>query len=170
MADWQNFYLQKMGTDGSGNAYTVHESVSTWGIWCREIPFKPFEKVKEPASFSWLGEHGVDEYIPDTGLLMDAYTMNLELGCKVLSVSEAATYGTQVDDVRIAVKTFLDFLRTTGMMNIYSPYTRIGRRNVRLSGVNDNAMMEKDINGHYFLTFTVELKVCDPVTDITLSL
>ena len=61
MEKWQNFFLQRMGTDEEGQPYPVCESVNEWGIFCKKIPFKIFDKVKEPASRSWNDEDGDDE-------------------------------------------------------------------------------------------------------------
>lgn len=165
MSDWKNFYIQRMGTP----AYPVCESVSTWGIFCKDIPFKIAEKAKEPAKRAWLDEHGDDEYIASNGLYMEAYTMEVEFGCKKLSSSEASKYGTTaLSDVRAKVGTFIEWLRTAGMMKIYSDYTRIGRQNVRLSSIKDKATWKNDKNGEW-LVFTVEFKVNDPITDVVLS-
>lgn len=169
MGKWQNFYLQKMGVDGEQHPYPVLESVSTWGIFCKEIPFKLSEKVKEPAKRSWYDEHGDDEYMSPNGLYMESYTMEVELGCKLIGGSrDTATYGTSVSDVREKVGLFLRYLRESGMLNIYSSYTRIGRRYVRLDSVKDDAKWKSD-NGEEWLIFKVVLKVNDPVFDIELS-
>ena len=168
MKNWQNFYLQRMGVDGNDNAYPVCESVSTWGVWCKEIPFKIADKVKEPAKRTWYDEHGDDEYIPNSGLFMEAYTIKIEFGCKIVTGDKVETYGTSVDDVRANVGEFLTYLRTAGMMKMYSTYTRIGRKEVRLSSIGDKAWKSKE-DGQEYLVFEVEFKVNDPVTDIILD-
>jgi hypothetical protein len=168
MAAWQNFFLQRMGTDGNGDSYPVCESVATWGIFCKDIPFKLFEKVKEPAKRSWPDEDGDDEYIPADGLKLEAYSIKVEFGCKKLDSSNATKYGTStITDVRANVGTFLNHLKS-GLFKLYSSYTRIGRQNVRLESVSDSAKWKSDENGE-FLIFEVTFKVNDPVTDITLS-
>ncbi|MBR1449566.1 MAG: hypothetical protein IJ588_12580 [Prevotella sp.] len=169
MSKWNNFYLQRMGTGSNGSAYPVCESVATWGMWCSEIPFKLAEKAKEPAKRSFHDEHGDEEFIPSGGLMMEAYDMKVKFGCKrMTSGRDTATYGTQVSDVRQKVKAFLDYLRQSGMMKMYSTHTRIGRRYVRLQSVGDNAkwVTKDDME---FLMFEVTLKVNDPVTDVTSS-
>ena len=163
MNKWNNFYVQKMGTDTNGDAYPVCESVGAWGVWCKEIPFKLAEKMKEPAKRSWYDEHGDDEYVASGGLYAEAYTMKVELGCKKMRGGNGT-----VTDVRDNVGRFLAYLRNSGMLNLYSTYTRIGRRYVRLSSISDNATWRTDDDGE-FLIFTVEFKVNDPVTDIILA-
>ena len=167
MAKWQNFYLQRMGTDPSGNPYPVHESVSSFGIFCKSMPFTLFSKVKDPASYSWYDEDGDDEYIPEDGLKLSSYTMKVEFGCKKLDAHEVTRYGTSVNDVRQKVGTFLNLLKL-GQFKLYSSYTRIGRQNVRLESVSDRATWKSDDNGE-FLIFEVTFKVNDPVTDVVLE-
>ena len=158
MEKWRNFFLQRMGKDGNGNAYPVCESVATWGIWCKNIPFKLFDRVKAPAKRTWYDEHGDDEYIPKEGLYLEAYTMKVEFGCKKMS---------SVNDVRQNVGQFLAYLQSSGHMKLYSSHTRIGRQDVRLDSVSDNATWKTDAEGE-FLIFEVTLNVADPKTDITL--
>lgn len=167
MGNWQNFYLQKMGTTAGGAAYDTYESVAQWGVWCREIPFKIFEKAKEPSSHNWHDEHGDDEYIPADGLYMEAYSIKVSFGCKLINNGNGFN-AAAVDDVRSKVGQFLEYLRASGMMYLYSSYTRIGRRNVRLESVSDNAKWKSE-NGEEWLTFDVTFKVNDPVTNITLT-
>lgn len=162
MEKWQNFYLQRMGSDGNGSEYPVKESVSTWGIWCKDIPFLPMSKVKSPAKRTWNDEHGDDEYIGEGGLYLESYEIDIEFGCKKMS---SAIGKAQVDDVRVRVGDFLQYLRG-GMLKIYSSYTRIGRQNVRLESFDKGTW--KSENGQEFLVFTIKFKVNDPVTDVTL--
>ena len=161
MEKWQNFYIQRMGEDTESDPYPVYESVSDLGIWCKDIPFKLFEKVKTPAVRTWADEHGDDEYIPSTGLYLESYTMQVEFGCKKTST---------VDNVRLMVGQFLSYLRSSGMLKIYSSYTRIGRQDVRLSSVGNEVTWKTssrvDGGTEEFAIFTVEFKVNDPVSDV----
>jgi len=156
MDKWRNFYLQKM--EGSNNP--VKESVAAWGIYCKDIPFKLFDKVKAPAKRTWNDEHGDDEYISSDGLYLEAYTMRVEFGCKKMDNP------TSVTDVRVKVGDFLKYLRTSGHLKMYSSHTKIGRQYVRLESISDSAKWKSDESGEY-LIFEVTLKVNDPVTDIT---
>lgn len=176
MEKWQNFYIQKMGyyTEPATSQdeedltleYPTYESVSTWGVWCKSIPFKIFEKVKQPTKRSWNDQHGDDEYIPEGGLFLDSYTMKVEFGCKkALAQSPVAN----VDDVRQKVGAFLEYLRSSGSIRIYSSYTRIGREKVRLDSISDNAKWKSE-NGEEWLIFEATFKVNDPKTDIVLSI
>lgn len=162
MANWNNFLIRRMGTDSSGAEYPALESVSAWGVWCKSIPFKLFDKVKEPASRVWYDEDGDDEFIPSVGLYLEGYDLDVEFGCKKIAGS--------VDDVRVAVGNFLEYLRASGYMELYSCHTRIGRRKVRLSSVGSDAHWEREYDGgQEFLVFTVTFHVADPKTDVVLE-
>lgn len=167
MGKWKNFFLQKMGVDANSQPYPVYESVSTWGVFCKSIPFKLFDKVKEPAKRSYYDQHGDDEYIAPGGLLLDSYTMKVELACKKISNSNSLD-SAAVNDVRAKVGAFLTYLRTSGMLKVYSSHTRIGRQDVRLESISDNAVWVVE-DGVEYLIFEVTLKVNDPNTDITLT-
>lgn len=164
MADWRNFYIRKMGT---GNP--TKESVLDFGIWCKTIPFKIMDKVKQPPSRQWHDEHGTEEFIPTGGLLLDAYTMKVEFGCKKMkAMHDGSTTIPAINDVRSKVATFIEYLRTSGMLMLYSSYTGIGRQKVRLDSINDNAKWKNE-GGQQWLIFEVVFKVNDPATNITAS-
>lgn len=166
MGKWNNFIVQRMGYSTGTTPYPVYESVSQWGIFCKSIPFKIMEKVKEPAKRTWYDENGDDEYIPSGGLYLDAYTMKVEFACKKIGASNVFD-SAEVADVRQKVGLFLSYLKTAGMIKLYSTYTRIGRQNVRLDSVADDAKWKND-GGQEYLVFSVTFKVNDPVTDVTL--
>lgn len=167
MGKWNNFIVQRMGYSTGTTPYPVYESVNQWGIFCKSIPFKIMEKVKEPAKRGWYDENGDDEFIPSGGLYLEAYTMKVEFACKKMSAS--SDWGSPaVSDVRQKVGQFLSYLKTSGMIKLYSTHTRIGRQNVRLESVSDDAKWKSD-GGQEFLLFSVTFKVNDPATDVTLT-
>lgn len=162
--------MQRMGTDENKAEYPVRESVATWGVWCKEIPFKIISGVKAPAKRSWNDEHGDDEYISPDGLYLESYDMEVEFGCKKMAGTQSGDVMASVSDVRNSVGTFLEYLRQSGFMKMYSGWTRTGRQNVRMDSVNDDAHWEPDEgDGQEFLVFKVKFKVNDPSTDVTLT-
>lgn len=171
MKKWQNFYFQRMSQiiDGEETLETVYESVSDFGIWCKDIPFKIFEKVKNPAVRTWNDEHGDDEYIPSGGLWLESYEMDVEFGCKKMTGPIDGASTRYISDVRVAVGNFLNWLRRNGEINLYSSWTRIGRQKVRLVSVDNDAHWEPDSSDAEFLVFKVRFKVNDPNTDIVLT-
>ena len=165
MGKWNNFFLQRMGEDSNSQEYPVCESVETWGMWCKDIPFKLCEKVKEPAKRTWPDEDGDDEFIPEGGLLLEAYSMKVEFGCKAKDDTTNNLSATSI--VRQHVGEFLSYLKESGMMKMYSSYTGIGRQNVLLESYGEGTFKEAD--GEAFVIFEVSSKVNDPATQITLT-
>lgn len=148
----------------------MFESVARWGVWCKDIPFKIFDKVKEPAKRSWNDEHGDDEYISPSGLWLESYEIEVEFGCKKMTSVVGEEEVAYVNDVRASVGSFLEYLRSSGMLKMYSSWTRTGRQEVRLVSVDDDAHWEPDEgDGQEFLVFKVRFKVNDPKTDVLMS-
>jgi len=79
---YEKVYIQK-----TRSGSVIKETVADFDIYCADMPFKLFVEAKEPAKRDWLDEHGDDEYIPDGGLKMKAYTMDVKFCCKRLSCS-----------------------------------------------------------------------------------
>ena len=135
---------------------SVVETIEDFGLYCVDIPFKPAGDVKDIVSRDWKDENGVDEYIPADGLKMSAYDIDVKFGYK------GDKFGANK-----AINSLLSYL-ATGYVSIYDTYTGIGRQKVRLVKLNDNADIVRDDDGD-ILIFSVTLKVCDPITNISLS-
>ena len=140
--------------DKSGTS--VVETIGDFGLYCVDIPFKPAGDVKDVVSRDWKDDNGVDEYIPADGLKMSAYEIDVKFGYK----------GNKLGANK-AISSLLSCL-TAGYVSIYDTYTGIGRQKVRLVKLNDNAELVRDDDGD-ILIFSVTLKVCDPITNISLS-
>ena len=87
---------------------------------------------------------------------MSAYEMDVKVGYK----------GDKLGANK-AISSLLSSL-SAGYVSIYDTYTGIGRQKVRLMKLNDNAELVRDDDGD-ILIFSVTLKVCDPITNISLS-
>ena len=57
-------YIQKDFSNGETANMQTKEVVSSFGIYCKDIPFLMYSDVKEPYSNDWLDEDGIEEYIP----------------------------------------------------------------------------------------------------------
>lgn len=150
--EYYRIYMQKE-SDGA----VVIDTISSFGLYCMDIPFKVADSVKEPVSRDWHDEDGVDEYIPKEGLRMSAYEMDIKFGFKGDKFAANKSIGD-----------FLDYLMD-GYVKLYCDYTRIGRQHVRFSKLSDDAELVRCEDGD-ILIFKVTFKVCDPVTDVTLSM
>ena len=147
-------YLQKTKPNS-----LVVETIKDFDIYCSKIPFKTFSDVKDPSKRDWYDEHGDDEYLPDSGLKMKAYKMDVDFCCK----------GTK-GSVNAKINSFLAYLNGSDgsgvEMKMYCTLTKIGRSGVRFNKISDNAVLDRSDDGD-ILKFTVSFKVNDPVTEVT---
>lgn len=160
MAYNEHIYIQEMGKDKTGKEYPVYDLVEEWGLYGMEIPFTIAGETKELYSNDWHDEDGDDEYVPGR-LMMKAYDMKMKLAFKGKN-----------GEVNENIRDFMSYLRgernDVALFRLYSTYTGIGRQNVRLVSIDDDAEFKR--TGDYdLLIVTVTMKVNDPDTDIVLS-
>lgn len=150
---YEKVYIQKIGAGSP-----VKETIADFDIYCADMPFKLFVEAKAPSKRDWFDEHGDDEYIPNGGLKLKAYTMDVRFCCKGDKYSSNEK-----------IKKFINYL--TGLdgsgaeMKIYCTWTKIGRKGIRFDKLNDKAELLRDEDGDT-LVFTITFKVNDPITDI----
>nr|DAX76195.1 MAG TPA: hypothetical protein [Caudoviricetes sp.] len=151
---YEKVYIQKIGAGSP-----VKETIADFDIYCADMPFKLFVEAKAPSKRDWFDEHGDDEYIPNGGLKLKAYTMDVRFCCKGDKYSSNEK-----------IKKFINYL--TGLdgsgaeMKMYCTWTKIGRKGIRFDKLNDKAELLRDEDGDT-LVFTITFKVNDPITDIT---
>ena len=149
--EYYKVYIKQEKPDAS-----AVETIEEFGLYCVDIPFKPISDVKEVVSRDWKDENGIDEYIPADGLKLSAYDMDIKFGYK------GDKFGANE-----AISSFIEFL-VSGYVSIYDTYTKIGRQKVRFVKLNDDADLVRSDDGD-ILIFSVTFKVCDPLTNISLS-
>ena len=135
----------------------------SWGkIYTNSIPFVMFSDTKDLYSNDWHDEHGLEEYADETnGLMRKHYDMDVKW-----------IYKGSRDSANTNIKGFLDYLSGADGLGVwfrlYCDWTKIGRRHVRLVKVdNDAEFVRKD--NYDIVVFKTTLRVCDPVTEVTLS-
>lgn len=155
----EKIFTQKMKDEGEPQAEII-ELGDRFGFYGMELPFKMANEVKEPENNEWADEDGDDEYLPEDGLKMKSFEIDIKLGYK-------GDKGTAND----RLQRLLDYL--TGRdssgprMKIYSTYTKIGYNDVRFKSISDDAELVRDDSGD-ILVIKITLKVNDPVTKVTL--
>lgn len=148
-------YFKKMKNDA-----LVVDTLDSWGIVCKDFPFKLYGEAKELPKHDWKDVDGDDEYVPDT-LPIAAYEMEVEFA-----------YKGDMFTANSRIKGFLDYL--TGRdgdgaeFMAYDTYTRIGRQNMRFVSVSEDVFHRETESGDV-IVFVVTFKVNDPITEITLS-
>lgn len=137
----------------------VKDTVSDFDIWCAEIPFNIGMDVKEPTVRDWKDEDGEDSYT-DGGLRFSAYDMKVKWCVKGDKFSSNAK-----------IRAFLNFLSgkdgSGEKMKIYCEWTQIGRQNVRLKKIEDDAELYREEDGDV-VVWSTTLRVEDPITEINL--
>lgn len=126
----------------------------------KNIPLKP----KNIYSHSWFDENGDDEYIPQT-LYYEPVIIAMKFGARVDNPSSTGT-------LRATVKDFLDAI-SGKVFSFYAPGYGIGRQNCRLESIPEDAAYHNlpIAGGNTYeeqLVFTVNVKINDPYTPITL--
>lgn len=152
MDSYKGILFQKEGE-------SVYNS-SNWGCYVTDSPYIPVPTTpKNITSQSWFDEHGDDEYIPET------------LYYGPVETTLSFVYKGKVADAKSQIKSFIDYL-SGGYFKFYDEYYKVGRQQVRLVDFPDNAnFVYDDINkGTGVATFSIDIKINDPVTDITLTL
>jgi hypothetical protein len=160
---------------GNGSVVNTYDQ---WGIVCCKVPFKAGGKTKEPANREWNDEHGEDAFFPNK-LMFEAYDAEFEMA---YMGKELATNPFNLSLACVKIGSFKKWLTgndTTGgsgsELKIYSPYAAIGRQKCYLSEISSEdarVVTRQEGNNVYnenVVTFKVKFRVCDPMTDITLS-
>ncbi len=148
MATEYSLMMQKTA-DGS----EVKDSLADFGCAVSELQW-PAVETQEVASRTWPGEHGEDVYIPQSGLKLKAYEMEVEF-----------CYKGDVNTAYTAYKALRDyFIGEGGLLRIYDPYWKIGRKGVYLKKFDNIEPYRSDVDE--VMPFKVILFVTDPVTDI----
>lgn len=155
----EKIYIQKIKDESEPQADKL-ELGEDFGFYGMELPFKISGEVKEPENNEWADEDGDDEYLPEDGLKMKAFEIDMKLG-----------YKGDKNTANDKLETLLEYL--TGRdgsgtrMKIYSSYTKIGYNDVRFKSISDDAELVRDDNGD-ILVIKITLKVNDPITKISL--
>ena len=168
--DYKPFYIQ-IGTDDAfdliGSPYYVVVRVSDY----------PPYKVKAPYNNQWHDEHGDEEYIGSDGLYVEAFTLRLECAMFAFGSVSDDTTDALIGNIKTRMYAFREALRAAGFFKIYDSTKGYGFQDVRLESFptppSENYRVignSKTVVGRAVkLLFTLELKVNDPVTDMTYS-
>lgn len=152
MGNYKGILFQKDGE-------SVRNS-SEWGCYVTGSPYIPTPtKPKNIASQSWYDEHGDDEFIPE------------QLYYEAVEAELSFVYKGTVTKAKSQILAFIDYLRG-GYFKFYDQFYEIGRQKVRMVDFSEGAEFKySDITtGEGVATFSINIKINDPVTDVTLVL
>lgn len=181
-----NTYVQQLSFDGL--TYTkgsVVDLLKSFNIISQDFPFVKHPEPKELPSRDWYGEDGLDVYVPDQLPIKNyeievvfLYTRNLSMNSGEEDIAGESPVEKRDRLMRRDISNFLDFLygRSKGSVNdtvqsgrlaIYNEYTGIGRKDVVVSGVDNELFEAGDGDPDCVAKFTVKFMVYDPTTDVT---
>jgi len=166
MSDYKKFIIQQYTTNGSSetNVGNAVDTQATYGIVCKECPFKVLPEPKELPKRDWYDEHGDDVYLPSDGLKFKAYDLEVTF----LYVGAGAD---KESDMRTKIGNFINFLygRNDGgspLLKIYDEYTLTGRKGVVCIGVDNDMLVYDDANDNVIGEFSVKFRVNNPVYSV----
>lgn len=148
----------------TGGSTTDVETLSSNKIVLLDMPKNIPLKPKNIYSHAWLDENGDDEYIPQT-IYYDPVVIPMKFGAKVDNQSSTGT-------LRSTVKQFLDAI-IGKTFSFYAPVQGIGRGECRVESLGEDAAYHniQIAGGSSYeeqLVFTVNVKINDPYTPVTL--
>lgn len=149
---YYKFFVQKE-TDGAA----IRELGSDFGAFEVESKFYGGGETKDVPKREWYDEDGDDEFVPDVQRYK-AYDMQVKFACKGEPNS--------ANEVISALKAYLN----GGTMKVFDEYNNVGRQSVRFAGIPDDGTLYRHMYGmDEALVFTVNFKVNDPSTDVSIA-
>lgn len=146
-----------------GNA-AAFDTATSYGIYVKDFPFIPVPlKQKNVFSQSWYDENGDDEYIPTT-----AYY-------EPVTISVPFVYVGTLDACMTNIRAFITAISNVEF-SFYDTYSTVGRQKCRMVSYSENASVlayrgtsDSPSTQKVKAEFTLEIKINDPVTNITIS-
>lgn len=168
-------YIKKTNNAGTETAFVNSES--QFGMVVSEIPFRFVGDVKEPYSNEWKDEHGAEVYLPDEGLKLEAYDMDVTFLYK-----GPRTVGNTTKTFTEDLRSFINYLTgndsavvngtTTyygSRLTIYDTYNAVGRKDIYVKSVSPDVFVRQPMStgtAQEIAKFTIKFTVCDPMTDV----
>jgi hypothetical protein len=154
--EYHPFYIQLNGS-------TAVDVKSVYSVIVKTHDYPSFRRPKDPYKNDWKDEHGDDEYIEQ--MFFQAFTFKAE--CAMFAKGE--TEDAAIADLKEGITDFMDAL-SGGEFETYDAWTGFGFQHVRLSEFKMPGEGDYDtMDGMSRVIFTVEFKVNDPMTLMTLD-
>ena len=145
-----------------GNTATF-ETATKYNIYVQDFPFIPVPiKQKNVFSQSWYDENGDDEYLPATPTY------------EPIIITIPFVYKGLLNTAITNIQSFIAELQGVEF-KMYDTYSKVGRQKCRLVSYDDSkstmvrqGYAESDATQKVLAAFALEIKINDPVTNITL--
>ena len=153
-----NVYIRKMGADGGGNARPTYNIREHFGFVIQELPFDLSTDVKDVDTVDYFDEDGSNEWMP-AHLRIKSYDMKVKFISKGTKEELYTRYS--------RLRNYLLGRDNTGVaFMIYDEYHGIGRKDIRLQKLDDEAEYEALNDGGYVFSIEATFKVNDPLTEV----
>ena len=177
-------YIQQLSYDGqSYSKGSVVDLLDKFHIICQDFPFKKNPKPKDLPKRDWVGEDGLDVYIPEV-IPMKEYDIEVTfLYVRSTSENTQTVLGETAEQTRNKlmrkdIGDFIDFIYgrikggssdtvQSGRLAIYDECTGIGRKDVVVSEIDNELFYVTDEDPDVVAKFKVKFSVYDPTTDVT---
>lgn len=141
--------------ENSENPGVAVDSNDQWDILVKSCPFQLLPEQKTLAVNDWDDENGEEVFFP-AHPVYKAYDLEVVFLC----VTDEGTANEKIRD-------FWKFLQHAPL-KMYDEYTRIGRQQIYYKSYTPNSLYRREGNKDV-VEFSLTFRVCDPITDITLS-
>lgn len=153
-----NVYIRKMGADSEGNARPTYNIREYFGFVIQELPFESSTDVKDVDTVDYFDEDGSNEWMP-THLRIKSYEMKVKFISKGTKDELYARYS--------LLRNYLLGRDNTGVaFMLYDDYHGIGRKDIRLQKLDDDAEYEPLNDGSFVFCIEATFKVNDPITEV----
>lgn len=154
-------YIQQL--EYNGTAYTKGSFVDLYeafGLGVEKFPFKKYPETKDLPSRDWKDEHGLDTYIPSSGLILKDYDLEVEIVC----YGSASTLQTRLQ----SFFSYISGYNTNGSarLAIYDEHVSQGRKDVRYVSNENVLWFNEDCDDESIARFKVKFHVDDPKTAV----
>ena len=158
-----------MQTSWDGSTYTkghVCDTFAEFNVVCADLPFKLYPESKEVVTKDWVGEHGVEAYVPS------------QLRIKDYDMEATFLYtGNNQSLMRERIDEFIRYLQGRispvdnspigARLAISEEYTQTGRKDVVFQSVEfDTWWASSEEDTEFIARFKVKFHVYDPVTNV----
>lgn len=150
---WEKIYFQKLPREGESTSFPLMETISVWRLYGGDVPFIVGGEAKDLPSNDWGDEDGLEEWIPEEGIPLKSYDMEVSFFYK----------GDPSEGLK-RISSFRDYLTgrdgNSTTMLIFSEHSLTGTE-VRFVGMSPKPEYIRTNRGVVLKT-TVTLKVVDP--------
>ena len=161
-------YVQQLGFDGKTYTKgTVVDLMAKFKIACEEFPYKRNPKSKDLPTRDWMGEDGLDVYIPVGGLPAKSYDIDVTFLYKGDEYSMREDLAAFINFITGNDKGYSGDAVQSGRLAIYDEHVQMGRKDVVVNEIDNELYYRSDYDNDKVARFKVKFTVYDPTTEVS---